>query len=997
MVATPPMPATPPKPVSPRHALLEELIAIAVRQAGDQFLDLANKLAGALIDATDGDAKLVQQRIRAGNQLRNRNFAFLHLATAALEKALRHELAELAPTGGKRPPRAAEQPLSLVSLEEMDSKVALSGVSKPFESLYADALQTLNVRLAFLLDRDILRVSQNPFRPEVFLQALQAAWTEFDSEEEAAGLLQPMLKPGMFIELGPMLEALNLALQSGGVLPGAVDGYRRRKSDAGRDGAPPRTNQAALAQQLRQFFASSEVAGSAAGQIVDGIASGMLQGGVDLTIPELPAAALAAGNNWIPNAAARTAAITAPGAPVATAGLGASTAAQATAQAATVATAATATQTAHNAHIAPPAGHSHAPGHGSADAGAGAAFAAAHGGAAVAGAITSGAAAGPAIAGATAAGAIAPTVAGAIVSGAAVAPTFADPAVAGTAATTPGQPGAAYLGLPVIASGAVGGAMPAAGPNGAPNGTAPQSTAPTALIAVPGIPGAIPGAGWTQGAAHGFHTGALTNEEAQRLSQIAAKQPLLTYLAELQKLLPYEAISNLAAATAAAPGASASANPDDAPPANVFYLPNLKQSMPQGSLSRADESTIDLLSAVFDTVFRDHSISPEIRELIRFLQIPVLKAALVDKNFFFQEAHPARRLLELLSRMGWEQRKGPDDPLFQAMQRSVDRVGRDYQQELSVFTEAVDELEASIQAEEKAAAAAIAAPIAAALKQEKMAESAKLAKNAVALRIGTGEVIAVVEAFLEQRWVSVLTIAYSIEDDKPGAVNNATRTMDDLIWSIRPKLTADDRKQLIAKLPGLLSTLNKWLDVIKWQDADRLQFFAELAECHASIVRAPLELAPERQLEIAMQVAQQAAERRLQLQAKADAEAQAQAEAEALAAQAAPDPAAEDAISEVDGLTRGMWLEFEQQDGSARKVKLAWISPRRTLYIFSTAARQEAFSISGDELAARFRAGSAQVVRSDGVVTVALSQALSRGAGGGDGNGGHAASDAAAA
>src|SRR5262249_37102484 len=121
---------------------------------------------------------------------------------------------------------------------------------------------------------------------------------------------------------------------------------------------------------------------------------------------------------------------------------------------------------------------------------------------------------------------------------------------------------------------------------------------------------------------------------------------------------------------------------------NVIYLPAIKQQMPQGSLSRSDESTIDLLSAIFDTVFRDQNISQEIRDLIRFLQIPVLKAALRDKDFFFQEAHPARRLIDLLSRMGWEQRKSPEDPLFMAMQRSVDRVGRDYDKELSVFTEA---------------------------------------------------------------------------------------------------------------------------------------------------------------------------------------------------------------------------------------------------------------------------------------------------------------------
>ena len=803
----------PKQPVSPRHGLLEDLIGIAVKHAGDQYLELATKLAGALIDATDGDTRAIQQRLRAGNLLRNRQFAFLHLATETLEKALRREIAELAPAARDQRARGgADQPLALVPFEEMDTRVALGGVGKPFESLHSDALQTLNVRLAFLLDRDILRVSQNPFRPEVFLVALQQAWTQFDAEPESAPLLQPLIKPGMFIELGPMLDALNLALQSKGVLPGSVDGYKGRKADATKAvaGDRARGNQAALAQQLRQFFASSDVAGSAAGQIVDNIAGGMLHGGIDLSIPDLPMSALHSGTAWVPNAAGQGA-------------------------------------------------------------------------------------------GGRAVGAV---------------------------------------GFPGGGTGAGVGEAAAAAPVG----------------------------GWVQGPAQGFQPVGISNELAQRQSQINAKQPLFAYLARLQS----SAAAAAGTAGTPAPGEGA------AIPANVFYLPNIKQSVPQGSLTRADESTIDLLTAIFEAVFRDQNISQEIRDLIRFLQIPVLKAALVDKNFFFQEEHPARRMIDLLSRMGWEQHKGPEDPLFKAMQRSVDRVGRDYDRELSVFAQAVSDLESSIQAEESAAAVAIAEPIAAALKQEKTTESAKLAKNAVALRIGTGEVIAVVEAFLEQRWVSVLTIAYSIEDGKPGAVNNATRAMDELIWSVRPKLNADDRKLLIAKLPGMLASLNKWLDVIKWQDADRLQFFAELAECHASIVRAPLDLSPERQLEISMQVARQAAERRLEIQAKADAAEQ--AEAEQRARRPELEAAEEDAAIEVDGLTRGMWLEFAQPDGGRRKVKLAWISPLRTLYIFSTAARQEAFSVSGEQLAKQFQEKTAQVVRSDGVVSMALSEALARGA-----------------
>ncbi|TFW22669.1 DUF1631 family protein, partial [Massilia arenosa] len=419
-----------------------------------------------------------------------------------------------------------------------------------------------------------------------------------------------------------------------------------------------------------------------------------------------------------------------------------------------------------------------------------------------------------------------------------------------------------------------------------------------------------------------------------------------------------------AASVDGAAAAPASGFATSAIPHNVVYLPQLKATMPQGALTRGDEHTIDLLGKIFETVYRDPSIPGEIRDLINFLQIPVLKAALLDKNFFFQDAHPARRLIELLSRLGWEQRKAPDDPVFQAMRRSVDRVGRDFDAEMEVFNDAVAELEAAIQSHEQAAEQALAEPIALAMRQEKRAIAVKSAQDAVRVRVGTGEVVAVVETFLQNRWTSVMTLAYTIEDDKPGAVNNATRTMDDLIWSVKPKATHEQRKELISKLPGLIQRLNKWLDVIKWQDAERLQFFAELAECHASIVRAPIELSPDRQLELAVEAAQKDALRRIE-QEKAAEEAVARAEAEL-----------DDVELTVDSLERGMWVEFQQEDGTQRKVKLAWVSPRRTLFIFSTGARQEAFSMPAGQLVDALRDGKATLIGLEGVVGRALSEAI---------------------
>jgi hypothetical protein len=271
----------------------------------------------------------------------------------------------------------------------------------------------------------------------------------------------------------------------------------------------------------------------------------------------------------------------------------------------------------------------------------------------------------------------------------------------------------------------------------------------------------------------------------------------------------------------------------------------------------------------------------------------------------------------------------------------------------------VSELESFIRAEEQEAVSALAAPIQTALRQEKLGQATQAAKNEVALRIGSGEVVAFVETFLENRWVPVLTIAYSRAEQQPQAVNSALKTMDDLIWSVKPKITPEQRRELITKLPSMLATLNKWLNLIEWEDSDRLQFFAELAECHASIVRAPVNLSPQRQLQLALELAQQAAERRLEKQSRAE-----------------PEPEPDEYAAMLAQLQSGMWLEFAQADGSGKKVKLAWVSPMRSLYIFTSSDRQESFSVSDEQLAQALREQRASILALSGMVDRALTQAL---------------------
>lgn len=407
---------------------------------------------------------------------------------------------------------------------------------------------------------------------------------------------------------------------------------------------------------------------------------------------------------------------------------------------------------------------------------------------------------------------------------------------------------------------------------------------------------------------------------------------------------------------------------------DMMRLSQMREQMPElTSNNSVEKTTLDLLSKIFDTVFHNPSIPGQIKELIGVLQIPVLKAALMDKEFFFQEAHPARRMIDLLTQqsVAWDQSKGQADPLFQAMQHNVSRVQNEFDHKIGLFDEVVSDLENFVAKEEEASAKALQEPIKRALQKEKFKQANIAANNEVALRVGTGEVVAFVESFLENRWTKVLTLAYSVQEDKPHAVTDAIKTMDDLIWSVKPKITLPQRQELLNRLPAILARLNKWLSLIKWEDADRALFFADLAECHASIVRAPLELSPEKQLEIAVEAAQLAAERRLEKRNQAEAQ-----EAQELQKLHAEDVSADNAAEVVANLERGIWLQFTKKSGDTHKARLAWVSPMRSLYIFTASQKEKSFSLSAQELEQTFREQRAQILVLDKLVDRALSEAL---------------------
>jgi hypothetical protein len=276
-----------------------------------------------------------------------------------------------------------------------------------------------------------------------------------------------------------------------------------------------------------------------------------------------------------------------------------------------------------------------------------------------------------------------------------------------------------------------------------------------------------------------------------------------------------------------------------------------------------------------------------------------------------------------------------------------------------LFDDVLKDLESFVAQQTEVASDAYSEAVAEAARQEKINRAKELAENDVAMRIETGEVAGFVEVFLETQWTRVLGLAHTVQDTKPDALHNALKAMDDLIWSVKPKATPEERKELLSQLPSLLSMLNAWLNVVKWDGPDRVKFFATLAERHATIVRTAMELSPRQQLEITLNVAQKASERRLNKRAMEHSGQE-----------------VDEYVHLVDGLEPGTWIEFLRNSGAYEKCRLGWISPRRTRFVFVDREGRDAYILGFDEFVQSFRSNRAAIVAADSVVDRALAAAL---------------------
>lgn len=217
-------------------------------------------------------------------------------------------------------------------------------------------------------------------------------------------------------------------------------------------------------------------------------------------------------------------------------------------------------------------------------------------------------------------------------------------------------------------------------------------------------------------------------------------------------------------------------------------LSHLRQHAPDGKapyLGAEDSDTIDLVGMLFDYLTKNVRPNGSTQALMTKLQVPLLRVALRDKNFFTRRSHPARQLLNAIAETGthWlDDSEGPADrALVDKMQVVVDKVSQQFDGNLGLIEDMLTDLSQHMHTLARKAEVTERRHVDAARGREKLAVAREQAQTAIAERVAAAKPNKLVRTLLEQAWTDVLALTLLRQGENSHTYAKRLQVADQLI------------------------------------------------------------------------------------------------------------------------------------------------------------------------------------------------------------------------
>jgi hypothetical protein len=380
-------------------------------------------------------------------------------------------------------------------------------------------------------------------------------------------------------------------------------------------------------------------------------------------------------------------------------------------------------------------------------------------------------------------------------------------------------------------------------------------------------------------------------------------------------------------------------------PALLEELNLRKQALKRAAESPIERATIEIVALLFQSILTEERIPSAVRVWFARLQMPVLRVAVGEPDFFATIDHPARRLIDRMGAcvMGFDaSASAVGDALQSEIKRVVQVVeaypdtGRRVFQ--TVLTEFERFLEHYFKSENEATKRGVS------LAQQVEQRETLAIQYTIELRKMLNEVPVQegVRQFLFHVWADVLAMSAV----RHGAQSEATKAMraaaTDLIWSAGAKVSREERAEVIRRLPPLLKKLREGMESAGVPAAARDEHVRSLNESLAAAFSAKAASIPaerfeelRERLEALEELLPDAGDVQLDQTLMLDISGDDSGELEVVGEGGSmPTPAM---LSWARELQVGSWYMLEYNDRN-EPVQLAWQGMRRHLSLFVTAS-----------------------------------------------------------
>jgi hypothetical protein len=397
-----------------------------------------------------------------------------------------------------------------------------------------------------------------------------------------------------------------------------------------------------------------------------------------------------------------------------------------------------------------------------------------------------------------------------------------------------------------------------------------------------------------------------------------------------------------------------------------------------------EKATIEIVALMFQSILAEERIPPAIRVWFARLQMPVLRVAIAEPEFFGSLEHPARQLIDHMGScvMGFDAATIGGTALELEIKRVVQVIEQYPETGRRVFQLVYDEFQKFLSKflTENAPTQRLVSVAQQVEQKETLAIQYTIEMRSMLADMPVREEI---REFLFKIWAEVLALAavkHGPQDEETLALKKSAT---DLVWAASAKPNRNERARVIQDLPQLLQRLRQGMTLVGIQGATQEDHIKAIGDTLADAFLSKTEAIPQSQIQ-AMAKRLSHLENYVAKDPATDLPLNAENIEMMLGIDASMIEVIADGGSRPDAamlawageLHLGNWFALDH-NGAITQVQYAWRSERRQLHLFA-APGGRSYLVQVGRLAAYLQAGLLLPAEEEGLTVRATRDALAK-------------------